>query len=166
MVTPEGWHHPPDHGRQQMLRHTSHGEEPCWRQRLKPDYDTASVRTFTCDLPNLKEGFTLSCLRCYLRSVKPHSLKRKKDAGDTFRRAAALGSAQADAMAPTPGVALWCRFLHPAALPSPRVPAWSQECWTQNYTGTKEHKNELIKPKIKKTECRAKRDQKLVRIQE
>ena len=91
MATPEGWHHPPDHGRHQMLRHTSYGKEPCQRQTPKPDHEAASVRIFTCDLPNLKEGFTLSCLRCCLRSVKPHSIKRKKDAGDAFRHAAALG---------------------------------------------------------------------------
>ena len=70
---------------------------------LKPDHETASVRIFMCDLLNLKGGFTLSWLRCCLRSVKPHSIKRKKDAGNAFRPAAALGSAQADALAPTQG---------------------------------------------------------------
>lgn len=102
-----------------MLRCTSYGEEPCWRQGLKPDHETASVRIFMRDLLNLKGGFTLSCLRCCLRSVKPHSVKREMDAGDAFRPAAALGSAQAGATAPTQGFG----SVVPVPLPScPAIP--------------------------------------------
>ena len=166
MVTPEGWHHPPDHSRHRMLRCTTSREEPCWRQGLKPDHETASVKIFMHDLLNLKGSFTLSWLRCCLRSVKPHSVKCEKDAGDAFRPAAALGSAQAVCDGTNGGV--WVCGAGPfTQLPCHPLESLSghRNAGPKTTLGPRGIKrNQSSQKKKKKTECVAKRDQRLVRI--